>query len=141
MIVSETRYVVVEFDESTPVRAGFDRLHALTEGGGVGVLDAEFVRSVQGIASTVAASRVDAGLNEFDALDTRLLSQADLDIVVDTISGRHMVAAVVVFTGSIAEVLQDWESAGATVVRQGPVTDADLAAAQSGEQDVSLLRG
>lgn len=139
--MSETRYVVVEFDESAPVQAGFDRLNALTEGGGVVVLDAEFVRSIQGIASTVPASRVEAGLSGFDDLDTHLLSQTDLDIVVDTISGRHMVAAVVVFTGSIDEAVQAWESAGATVVRQGPVTTADLAAAQSGDPGVSLLRG
>lgn len=139
--MSETRYVVVEFDEATPVRAGFDRLNALTEGGTVAVLDAEFIRSIQGIASTVPASRIDVGLSEFDALDTRLLSQADLDVVVDTISGRHMVATVIVFTGSIDPVLADWESAGATIVRQGPVTAADLAAAQTGDSGVSLLRG
>lgn len=139
--MSETRYVVVEFDESVPVRAGFDRLSALADGGTVTVLDAEFIRSIQGIASTVPASRVDTGLGEFDTLDTRLLSQADLDIVVDTISGRHMVAAVIVFTGAIDPALQDWTSAGATVVREGAVAAADLSAAQSGDPGVSLLRG
>ncbi len=141
MIVTETRYVVVEFDESAPVGAGFDRLSGMVETGTATVLDVEFVRSIQGIASTVPASRVDAGLSGFDAMDTRLLSQADLDIVVDTISGRHMVAAVMVFTGSIDQVLDDWASAGAAVVRQGPVIAADLAAAQSGDSEVSLLRG
>lgn len=139
--MSETRYVLVEFDESAPVRAGFDRLGGLIQSGAAEVLDAEFIRSIQGIASTIPASRVDSGLGGFDALDTRLLSQADLDIVVDTISGRHMVAAVVVFTGSIDPVLDDWVSAGASIVRHGPVSDADLAAAQSGDSGVSLLRG
>ena len=139
--MTETRYVVVEFDDSAPVRAGFERLNTLSEAGTVSVLDAEFIRSIQGIASTVPASRVDGGLSEFDDLDARLLSQSDLDIVVDTVSGRHMVAAVVVFTGSIDPVLEDWTAAGATVVRQGPVTAADLAAAQSGDSGVSLLRG
>ena len=137
--MTETRYVVVEFDDSAPVRAGFERLNTLSEAGTVSVLDAEFIRSIQGIASTVPASRVNAGLSEFDALDTRLLSQADLDIVVDTISGRHMVAAVVLFTGAIDAALDDWSSAGATVVRQGPVPAADLAAAQAGDSGVSLL--
>lgn len=139
--MSETRYVVVEFDESAPVRAGFDRLNGLTQAGAADVLDAEFIRSIQGIASTVAASRVDPALAGFDALDTRLLSQADLDIVADTISSRYRVAAVVVFTGTIDPVLQDWESAGAIVTRQGPVLAADLAAAQSGDSGVSLLAG
>lgn len=139
--MTETRYVVVEFDESAPVRTGFERLNGLAAAGTVGVLDAEFIRSIQGIASTVPASRVDAGLAEFDELDTHLLSQADLDIVADTISGRHMVAAVLVFTGTIDPALEDWASAGATVVRQGPVIAADLAAAQSGDSGVSLLRG
>ncbi len=139
MSVTDTQYVVVEFEESAPVRAGFDRLHTLAESGSVTVLDAEFIRSIQGIASTVPASRVDAGLAEFDALDTRLLSQSDLDIVVDTITGRHMVAAVLVFSGPIDEALADWASAGAVVVRHGAVAPADLAAAQAGESGVSLL--
>lgn len=123
--MTDTRYVVVEFDESAPVRSGFDRLNALAEAGTVTVLDAEFVRSIQGIASTVPASRVNAGLSEFDALDSRMLTQADLDTVVDTISGRHMVAAVLVFRGPIDAVLDDWASTGAVVVKQGIVSGTD----------------
>lgn len=117
-------YVVVEFDESAPVRPGFDRLRSLADEGSVTVLDVEFIRSIQGIASTVPASRVDAGLGEFDALDSRMLTQADLDTVVDTITGRHMVAAVLVFRGAIETVLADWASAGAAVVKQGTVSDS-----------------
>ena len=125
MSVSEpTSYVVVEFDESAPVRPGFDRLRSLVDEGSVSVLDVEFIRSIQGIGSTVPASRVDAGLGEFDALDTRMLSQSDLDVIVDTITGRHMVAAALVYTGPIGEVLGEWASAGAAVVLQGTVADS-----------------
>ena len=59
--------------------------------------------------------------------------------MVDTITGRHMVAAVLVFSGPIDEALADWASAGAVVVRHGAVAPADLAAAQAGESGVSLL--
>lgn len=140
-MTDQVNYVVVEFDESAPVAAGFDRLRGLADAGTVTVLDAEFIRSIMGVASTVPASRVGSGLSGFDALDTRLLSQHDLDTVVGTISGRHMVAAVLVFTGPIGEVLDEWATAGATVARQGTVDGADLAAAQSGQSGISLLGG
>ena len=136
--MNQVSYVVVQFGQDAPVRAGFDRLRSLADAGTVRVLDAEFIRSIHGVASTVPADRVDPGLEAFDGLDARLLGQADLDIVVDAITG-HNLAAVLVHTGPIGDVIADWSAAGATVVRQGTVDPDELAAAAAGQREVSLL--
>jgi len=124
-------YVVVGFSDRRAVTPGFERLQQLLDAGSVRLLDVEFIRSIKGVASTVPASTVDPALTDFDALNSGLLGQADLDIVVDALS-RHQEAAVVVYCpGPTPAVLEGWSADGATVLREGPVTDADLAAAQA----------
>lgn len=133
-------YVVVEFSDPATVRTGFDRLSRLAGTGAIRVLDVEFIRSIKGVASTVPAGRVDPDLAVFDAADSTLLGQADLDIVVDTLT-TGTTAVVVVYAGApMGEVRGEWESGGSRVVRSGPVDSTDLAAAVDRAPGVSLLR-
>lgn len=132
-------YVVVEFGDRKAVTAGFERLQRVVDSGAIRLLDVEFIRSIRGVASTVPAGTVDPALTDFDAINTRLLGQADLDIVVDALA-VHQEAAVVVYSpGPTPAVLDSWSVDGLTVLREGPVDDADLAAAQA-KSAASVLR-
>lgn len=133
-------YVVVEFSDRKVVTAGFQRLQHLLDSGSIRLLDVEFIRSIRGVASTVPASTVDPALTDFDATNSELLGQADLDIVVDALAGRQEAAVVVYTPGPTPAVLECWSADGATVVREGPVEDADLAAAQAKAGAVVLAR-
>ena len=124
-------YVVIEFSDRKAVTAGFERLRHLLDSGSIRLLDVEFVRSIKGVASTVPASSVDPALTDFDAMNSELLGQADLDIVVDALAARQEAAVVVYSPGPTSAVQESWSADGATVVREGPVEDADLTAAQA----------
>lgn len=124
-------YVVVEFSDREAVTAGFERLRHLLDAGSVRLLDVEFVRSIKGVASTVPAGTVDPALTDFDTMNSGLLGQADLDIVVDALAVRQEAAVVVYSPGPTPAVLECWSADGARVVRAGPVEDADLAVAQA----------
>lgn len=144
MSVNERRpgraaYVVVEFSDRKAVTAGFERLQHLLDSGSIRLLDVEFIRSIKGVASTVPASTVDPALTGFDAMNSELLGQADLDVVVDALAARQEAAVVVYSPGPTPAVLESWSADGATVVRQGPVEDADLAAGQT-EAGAGVLR-
>ena len=75
----DTSYIVVGFTDPDQILAGFDRLTALAESGPLRIADVEFIHSIQGIPSTVPASRVDPALAGYDAADARLLGQSALD--------------------------------------------------------------
>lgn len=118
-MADETNFIVVGFTDPDQIRGGFDRLGALAETGPLRIVDVEFIHSIQGMPSTVPASRVDPALAGYDAADARLLGQADLDAVADAIPAGSM-AAVVVYSGApIMPALAEWTRAGATVVREG----------------------
>lgn len=135
----EIGYLVVGFSDPTQVRAGFDRLTDPATGEPMNVLDVEFIHSIHGVASTVPASRVDIALRTLDTLDSRLLGQADLDIVAAAIPVGS-IAAVVVYTGApVLPVLAEWSRAGAAILREGRVDPADLEAARSSQPGAALL--
>jgi len=133
-------YVVVEFSEHAMVGPGFRRLRHLADSGSVRVLDAEFIRSIKGVASTVPAGTVDPDLAAFDHMDSRLLGQADLDTVVDALTAHTMAAFIVYAGGPISAVLEDWVDGGAHVAREGPIAEGDLAAATEGNPANTVLR-
>lgn len=125
-------YVVVEFTDPGTVRAGFDRLLALVGAGRVRVLDLEFIRSIDGVASTIPAHRVGAQLAEFDGAASGLLDRNDLDAVAAELT-RGATAAVLVYEElSIVGVLDAWESGGARIISEGPVDLDDIDAALEG---------
>ncbi|MDQ1321027.1 MAG: hypothetical protein QG655_2270 [Actinomycetota bacterium] len=146
----EIGYLVVGFSDPTQVRAGFDRLADLSgfdrpadlsAGGPMKVLDVEFIHSIHGVASTVPAGRVDHALRTLETLDSRLLGQADLDIVAATIPVGST-AAVVVYTGApVLAVLAEWSRAGAAILREGRVDPAALEAARTSQPRAALLGG
>jgi hypothetical protein len=115
----DTSYIVVGFTDPDQILAGFDRLTALAESGPLRIADVEFIHSIQGIPSTVPASRVDPALAGYDAADARLLGQSALDAVADAIPVGSM-AAVVLYAGApVLPALAEWSRDGATVVREG----------------------
>lgn len=124
-------YVVVEFSDPGAVTAGFERLQHLLGSGSIRLLDVEFIRSIKGVASTIPPSTVDPALTDFDAMNAGLLSQADLDIVVDALANRQEAAVVVYAPGPTDVVPQSWSAGRTTVLRRGPVDAADLAAART----------
>ncbi|HTY27511.1 MAG TPA: hypothetical protein VMD51_05090 [Mycobacterium sp.] len=132
-------YVVVEFSDRRAVTAGFERLQRVLDSGSIRLLDVELIRSIKGVASTVPASSVDPALTDFDAMNSQLLGQADLDIVVAALTARQEAAVVVYSPGPTPAVLGSWSADGLTVLREGPVEDADLTAARA-KAGASVLR-
>lgn len=124
-------YIVVGFSDRRAVTHGFEQVQRLLDAGTIRLVDVEFVRSIKGVASTVPASTVDPALTDLDAANAGLLGQADLDIVVDALPARQEAAVVVYSPRPTPAMLQSWSADGVTVLREGPVTDADLAAAQA----------
>lgn len=133
------QYVVVRFADPADARAGFERLIALRDSGAVTLCDVEFLRSIKGVASTVAPSRIDPSLAVLDSADARLLSQGDLDVLVEAL-GPGEVTAVVVHTGSApTEVLGSWGHGGARIAGHGPVDD-DVLTGEPDAVEVRVLR-
>ena len=125
-------YIVVGFTRPDQILAGFDRLAALVEAGPMRIADAEFIHSIMGNPSTIPAHQVHPDLSGYDALDTRLLGQSDLDTVTDAIASGSM-AAVILYAGApIQSVSADWSRAGAVIAREGTVDMAALDAGQAG---------
>lgn len=125
-------YIVVGFTRPEQVLAGFDRLAALVEAGPMRIADAEFIHSIMGNPSTIPARQVHPDLSGYDALDTRLLGQSDLDTVTDAIASGAM-AAVILYSGApIQLVSADWSRDGAVIAREGAVDMAALDAGQAG---------
>jgi hypothetical protein len=121
-MADDTNYIVIGFSRPDQIRGGFDRLAALAEAGPLRIADVEFIHSIQGIPSTVPASRVHPELAGYDEADARLLGQSALDAVADAIPVGSM-AAVVLYAGApILPALAQWSRDGATVVREGAAT-------------------
>ena len=87
-------YIVVGFTRPEQVLAGFDRLAALAEADSVRIVDAEFIHSIMGNPSTIPAHQVHPDLTGYEACDTRLLGQSDLDTVTDVIASGSMAAVI-----------------------------------------------
>ncbi len=122
-------YVVVEFSDAATVRSGFDRLVALVDGGHIRILDLEFIHSIDGVASTIPSSRVGADFARFEGAASRLLDRDDLDSVAKDLKHGSTAAVLVYEELSIVEVIDAWESAGATILSEGPVDLGDIDAA------------
>jgi hypothetical protein len=124
-------YLVVEFPDGKVGSAGFATLLGLVERGLVYVVDIEFVaKAADGTLSEVEAhdlgevDGVDFAL--FDGASTRLLDQADRDLVAADLSPGALAAVVVYEELSMLPVLQAWERDGGRVVVAGPVLPEDL---------------
>lgn len=118
-MADDTNYIVIGFSNPDEIRGGFDRLNTLAESGPLRITDVEFIHSIQGIPSTVPASRVHPALAGYDDADARLLGQSALDAVADAIPVGSM-AAVVLYAGApILPALAQWSRDGATVIREG----------------------
>ena len=127
-------YVVIEFTDPAAVRPGFDRLVDLVDRGLIRVLDLEFVHSIDGVASTVPAGRVDTSLAQFDGASSGLLDRADLDEVAANLPHGSTAAVLIYEDLPLLDVLDAWEAGGARVVSEGPVDLADLDAAVEGAE-------
>jgi hypothetical protein len=108
--------IVIEFSDPAPVRRGFALLVEQADGGQLQVRDLEFLHSIYGVASTVAADRVDPVLAGLDGAASGLFDRAELDaIAADLAHGRT--AAVLAYDGVIDPALASWESGGAEIRR------------------------
>jgi len=116
-------YIVVGFTRPEQVLAGFDRLAALAEADSVRIVDAEFIHSIMGNPSTIPAHQVHPDLTGYEACDTRLLGQSDLDTVTDVIASGSMAAVILYSGGPIDHVSADWSRDGAVIVREGRRSD------------------
>jgi hypothetical protein len=132
--VGPVDYVVIEFTEPSAARAGFDRLLDLVDRSEIRILDLEFVHSIDGLASTVAAHSVDESLAQFDGAASGLLDRHDLDRVAANLSHGATAAVLVYEELPMVNVLDAWESGGAHVVSEGPVDLADIEEALGGGQ-------
>ncbi|MBS1691310.1 MAG: hypothetical protein JST91_03720 [Actinobacteria bacterium] len=122
-------YVVVEFTDPASVKAGFERLLQLVDSHAIRVLDLEFVHSINGVASTVQASRLSPELAQFDGAASGLLDRDDLDTVAAGMAHGTTAAVLVYEDLPMLGVIEAWESGGASVVAEGPVDVEDLAEA------------
>lgn len=125
-------YVVVESTEATSVRTGFDRLLKLVDSGLIRVLDLEFIHSIDGVASTIPATRVSRDFAEFEGAASGLLDRDDLNTVAADLKHGATAAVLVYEELSIVGVLDAWETGGARIVSEGPVDLDDLDAAFEG---------
>ena len=125
-------YIVAEFTRPDQVLAGFGRLAALVEAGPMRIVDVEFIHSIMGNPSTIPAHQVHPDLSGYDAFDTRLLGQSDLDTVADAIPAGSMAAVILYSGGPMDPVAADWSRDGAVVVREGTVDMTALDAGQAG---------
>jgi Family of unknown function (DUF6325) len=125
-------HVVVEFTDPASVKAGFDRLVQLVDAGLIRVLDLEFVHSIDGVASTVPAGRVDVGLEQFDGAASGLLDRDDLDAVAADLPHGSTAAVLVYEELALLNVLHSWDAGGARIVSEGPVEVDDIDTALKG---------
>lgn len=111
--------VVVEFSDPAEVLTGFVLLTELSEDGTLRVEDLAFTHSIDGVASTVAARRVDPAMEPLEHFATGTTDRAALDAVAqDLPHGRT--AAIVRYDGpAMSRVLEVWRAAGA-VITAGP---------------------
>ena len=114
-------HVVVEFTDSSAVRAGFDRLLALVDTGVIRVLDLEFLTASDGAARVIAAGQVDPAWAMFDGASSGLLDGDDLAAVATELTPGTIAAVLVYEELSILDVIGAWEGGGAHVASQGPV--------------------
>lgn len=119
-------YVVIAFTDPATARAGFDRLVGLVDAGLIRVLDLEFIHSIDGVAATVTAGRVDKDFAHFNGAAAGLLDRDDLDRVAADLPKGSTAAVLVYEELSILGVIEGWETGGATVLTEGPVDMADL---------------
>jgi hypothetical protein len=125
-------YVVVEFSQSSAVRAGFDRLLKQVDAGLIRVLDLEFVTNDDGAARIVPASQAGPEFAAFEGALSGLLDRGDLDAVAARLAPGAAAAVLVYEELSILEVIEAWENAGARIVSEGPVDVDDIDAALQG---------
>lgn len=130
-------YAVVAFDDPARAAGGFALLRSLADTGTLTLIDAEFIRTIAGVPSTVPGGRIDPALAAFGG--DPLLGQADLDLVAAAMPAGSVSAVVLTAGGPVTEVLAAWERDGAGVLGHGSVDDAALAAARSGDKTVGLL--
>lgn len=106
---------MIEFSEPSAARSGFDRLLELASTGEIAIADLEFVHSIAGVASTVAADRVDQRLAALDGAASGLISRHDLDAVAAELPHAHT-AAVLAYRGDAPDAaVQAWTDGGSTV--------------------------
>lgn len=110
--------VVVEFIDPTAVRPGFDELGQLVDNGELRLLDLEFIHSIDGVASTVPAGRVDKDFDRFEHDLAGLLDRLELDAVAADLPHRTTAAALLAEGDSLDQVIAAWESGGARVSRR-----------------------
>ncbi|ORA40005.1 DUF6325 family protein [Mycobacterium aquaticum] len=126
-------YVIVEFSDSSSVAAGFDRLLDLVDHDRIRVLDLEFITKADGVVSSVPASQFGSRFAVLEGANSGLLDRDDLDTATADLT-PGMTAAVLVYEElSILHVIEAWESAGATILSEGPVDVDDIDAALLGE--------
>ena len=125
-------FVVVEFSDSSAVRAGFDRLLKQVDAGVIRVLDLEFVSNADGVARIVPAPEIGSELAVFEGASSGLLDRDDLDAVAAGLTQGATAAVLVYEELALLEVIEAWENGGARIVSEGPVDVDDIDAALQG---------
>jgi len=125
-------FVVVEFSDSSTVRAGFDRLLKQVDAGVIRVLDLEFVSNADGVARIVPAPEIGSELAVFEGASSGLLDRDDLDAVAAGLTQGATAAVLVYEELALLEVIEAWENGGARIIFEGPVDVDDIDAALQG---------
>lgn len=111
--------VTIEFSDPAAARSGFDRLTELIDRGDTRLLDLEFLHSIDGVASTIPAGRVDKHLARFDHASAGLLDREELDAVAANLP-HGSTAAVLSYEGEPpVDAIEAWTAAGVRVVSGG----------------------
>lgn len=107
--------IAIEFKDSHPVRPGFTLLVELAGAGQVQIRDLEFVHSIHGVASTVAADRVDPALAGLDGAASGLFDRAELDAITAELSHGTTAAVLAYDGGPLDSVIAAWQAGGALI--------------------------
>lgn len=106
---------MIEFKDPDPVRPGFARLVEQANTGGLQIRDLEFIHSIYGVASTVAADRVDPVLAGLDGAASGLFDRATLDAIAADLPHGTTAAVLAYDGGPLDPAIEAWTSGGAQI--------------------------
>lgn len=124
-------YLVVEFPDGKPGRAGFDRLLEVVDHGHIRVLDLELIaKDTDGTVHAVDPTSLDAdGVGAFDGASSGLLDAGDLAVLGHDMAAGALAVVLIYEELTLAPVLAAWTAGGARELTAGPLAEADIVAA------------
>lgn len=124
-------YLAVEFPDGKVGPEGFARLLGLVDSGRIRVLDLEFVAkrddgTLERVPATELGSVDGVDMAQFDGASSGLLDPSDAETVGARMQLGALAAILVYEELSMLEVVEAWESGGAALLVEGPLTVDEL---------------